>query len=92
MQLTVKLFNEGNSYIIYTFKLLCLFVTISCGFAAIACFGFNNVQVMFSTFLFSDVMFIYSVVYEKAFAIPDGVAELKSELLVAAYGKRMKLG
>ena len=84
------LFNDGNSYLIFTFKLLCLFFTISCGFGFIACFGLNAFYVIFSALLFSDVMVIYSVVYEKAFAIPKGVAELKNELLVAVHGKEMR--
>ena len=56
-------FNEGNSSLIFTYKQLCLIVSISAGFREIVCFGFDNVYAGFSAFLFADVMFLYSVVY-----------------------------
>ena len=83
------LFNEGNSYLVFTYKQLCLFVTIFSGFGAIVCFGFNNMFAAFSALLFADIMVVYSVVYEKAFAIPDGVQELKNKLMLLVHGKNM---
>ena len=89
LQLNVMLFNEGNAYLIFSFKLLCISIAVSCGFGAIVCFHFNRTYVISSGLLSLDVVVTYCVFYEKAFAIPDGAKDLKSEMLVVVHGNRM---
>ena len=91
LQLNVMLFNEGNSYLIFTFKLLCIYLAVSCGLGAIYCFDYNKSYVLLSGLLCCDIIGLYGIVYEKAFAIPTGVESLRNELLVIVHKKRTTL-
>ena len=71
------IFNEGNSYLIFSFKQLCIFVAVSCGFGAIVCFHFNRTYTISGGLLSLEVTTTYCVFYEKASAIPYGEGSVK---------------
>ena len=91
LQLNVMLFNEGSSYLIFSFKLLCILIAVSCGFGAIVCFDFNRTYAISGGLLSLDFIATYCVFYQKAFAIPDGVKDLKNELMVVIHRQNITL-
>ena len=79
------LFNELNSCIIFTFKLFCIYIAVVTGFGAIACSGSNLAYGAFSLLVFVDMTAVYGFVYEKAFAIPNGIQEIKANMIVQVH-------
>ena len=70
LQLYVTMFNELNSYLIFTWKLVSISTCITCGFAAIAHFSDQIVFGIMYYVLLLDAAFLYTIIYEKAFKIP----------------------
>ena len=84
LQLYITVLNVVHRNFILTWKLLSLGMSITSGYAAIAHFSEYPVfGVMFYLLVF-DAIFIYSVMYEKAFKVPDLMAETRSALNVHA--------
>ena len=91
LQLSVLLFNQLNSYIIFTFKIFCIYVAVVTGFGAIVSSGSNPIYGAFCALVFVDMTAVYGFVYEKAFAIPNGIREVKSLIKVRVYASRKRL-
>ena len=72
----------------FTFKIFCIYVAVVTGFGAVACSASNPIYGAFSAAIFLDMTAIYGFVYEKAFAIPNGIRELKGIMKVHASKQR----
>ena len=86
VQLVVNLFNVGHRNITYCIKLVCITVSIVNGYGVVAHGGEDVVFLLLAFSITCDLVFFYAFVYEKAFAIPDGVDRVKRELTI----RRMK--
>ena len=94
IQLLVSLFNIGHRNVIHCVKLLCIVAATVNGYAAIAHSAENLIFGIMAFCVTVDVIFLYAFVYEKAFAIPDGLQDLKKILkmrLISKSGKTLKM-
>ena len=94
VQLLVTLFNAGHRNVIQCFKLLCIGVATVNGYASIAHSGENLIYGFMSSCVTCNTIFLYAFVYEKAFAIPTGLQNLKGKLkmsLVRRYGRNLSI-
>lgn len=80
------MFNELNAYIIFTFKLYCISTAVICGFGAIVCAHYKPVFGLLSAAICVDVSAMYVIVYKKAFAVPQGIWEVKKAMKVQIHG------
>lgn len=88
LQLYVSLVNDVNSYLIFTCKLAALSICILSGYAAIAHFSEQPIfRIMYYVILF-DVIFIYTLIYDKAFKIPELFGQVAASALLEIRGKR----
>ena len=67
LQLYVQVLNIINRYVIFTWKVLCLGVSIFCGYAAIAHFAQHPVFGIMYYVLFITATMDYTIIYERAF-------------------------
>ena len=92
IQLLVSLFNIGHRNVIHCIKLLCISAATVNGYAAIAHSRENPIFGVMAFCILIDVIFLYAFVYDKAFAIPDVLQNLKTTLkvrLVRKHGKAL---
>ena len=89
LQLYVGQLNIVNQNLIFTWKLLCLFMSIVCGYAAIAHFKDYTIFGVMYYALFLDASLIYTLLYEKALRVPALFKESKVQLRFCA--KRIKV-
>ena len=80
VQLLVSFFNIGHRNVIHCIKLLCIVVGTVNGYAAITHSAENIIFGIVTSCMLCDATFLYAFVYEKAFAIPDGLQNLKRVL------------
>ena len=71
LQLYVSMLNNVNGDLIFTWKLVSISVAIMNGYAAIAHFAEHPIFGVMYYILLVDCAFIYTVIYEKAFKIPQ---------------------
>ena len=71
LQLYVSMLNNVNCNMIFAWKLMSISGSIVCGYAAIAHFGEHPIFGVMYYFLLVDCTFIYTVLYGKAFKIPQ---------------------
>ena len=89
LQLYVSMVNNVNCYLVFTWKLLSISVCIITGYAALAHFSeYPIFGVMYYVILF-DVTFIYTVIYEKAFKVPQMFEEATASALLRMRGKQV---
>ena len=88
IQIVVNLFNLGHRNVIYALKLACIGLASVNGYAAIAWGTDNVIFTMLASVIANNVIFFYGFVYEKAFAIPDGVKNVKRKLRVQVQACR----
>ena len=81
----VNLFNIGHGNVIYCVKLLCITVAIVNGYGAIAHGRGNLVYLLLSSCCACNVTVMYAFVYQKAFAIPDGVECVKRRVAAEVH-------
>ena len=84
LQLYVGQLNIVNQNLIFTWKLMCLFLSIVCGYAAIAHFKDYPIFGVMYYALFLDASLIYTLMYEKAFRVPALFKESKVQLRFCA--------
>ena len=70
LQLYVRILNVVNRNIIFTWKLVCIGVSIMCGYAGIAHFKDHPIFGLMYYVIFLDASLVYIVIYEKAFKVP----------------------
>ena len=80
LQLYVELLNTVHENIIFTWKLLSIGVSITCGYAAIAHFQDYPIFGFMYYVLFIDASVIYMLIYEKGFKVPDTFHKAKKTL------------
>lgn len=80
--------NNVNSYLIFTWKLLSITVCILSGYSAVAHFEEHPIFGVVYYFMLIDVTFIYTVIYEKAFKIPQLFDQARAYALLHRRGKR----
>ena len=89
LQLHVNLFNTIHRHIIFSYKMVCLAISITCGYAAITSLADNPIFGTMYCVLFSENAAIYSLIYQKAFSVPNRFQEAKRKALIkvqtAAY-------
>ena len=86
IQLYTRLLNVLNADIIFTWKLLCLGLSAVCGFAAVAYFSVHPVFGLMYYAMFFDTSFIYTVIYGKAFKVPERISKTRNAIRLAANG------
>ena len=95
VQLLVNLFNVGHQNVTYCIKLLCIAGSIVNGYGAIVHGREDVVFLLFTSCVTFDLVLFYALVYEKAFAIPDGFERVKQaltyEIQVMQNGRRKKI-
>ena len=74
--------NSVNRNLIFTWKLLCVAMSIGSGYAAIAHFKDHPVFGAMYYMLFLDCAIFYCVMYGKAFKIPAQIEDVKTVLLL----------
>ena len=89
LQLYVNMVNVINSYIIFTFKLICIGMCIVCGYAAIAHLKEHPIFGIMFYFLFFDHVLTYASLYEKAFRIPVLFQEARRLLRLRSRDERV---
>ena len=90
VQLYVTILNIVNQNVIFTLKLLCLFLSIVCGYATIAHFNEYPIFGVMYFVLFVDASLIYMILYETAFKVPALFEQAKVQLRLrarAVYGR-----
>ena len=88
IQLYVTVLNKVNRYLIFTYKVLSLGMTIVSGYAAIAHFRDHPMfGAMFYT-LFCDGTLVYGLLYESAFKVPELFRRARSLLRLQGNGAR----
>ena len=83
-QLYATLLNVLHADLIFTWKLLCLFLSIVSGFAALAYFSVHPVFGVQYYAVFFDTSFIYMVIYGKAFEVPQRISKTRNAIRLAA--------
>ena len=66
-------------------------MAVATGFGAVTCSASNPTYGAFSALVFFDMAAVYGFVYEKAFAIPNGIREVKGILRVQIDARRKRL-
>lgn len=84
LQLLIQLFNQSNSAIIFTFKNVCISISIVGGFFSIRYGTLHPVTGIVCALTTLDALVFYSFIYEKAFLIPNRMEEVKSQVRVLA--------
>ena len=80
LQLYITALNVVNRNLIFTAKLVCLGISITCGYAAIAHFSRYPVfGVMYYVICF-EPLFAYTALYQKAFMVPYLMAKARTAL------------
>jgi hypothetical protein len=78
------LFNELNSYILFCTKAFCISISTLSGYFALAHFNANPIfGLMYYTFLIT-LSLTYSLLYEKAFAVPTETEHTKIRISIGA--------
>ena len=90
IQLLVNLFNAGHRNVIYCIKLLYITLAIVNGYGVIPHGGSNGVYLLLASSTFCNIVSLYAFVYEKAFAIPEGMQGVKHALM--AESKALRYG
>ena len=83
VQLMVNLFNDGHRNVTYCIKLICITAPVVCGYGSIAQGGEDFVFFLMASSITCDLAFLYAFLYQKAFAIPDGLQRVRRELTTA---------
>ena len=86
VQLVVNLFNVGHRQITYCIKLICITLSTVNGYGTIAHGGEDMVFLLLAVSVTCNLAFFYIFVYEKAFAIPDGLERVKRAVKVEIRG------
>ena len=90
LQLYIKLVNIVHCNLIFTWKLLCIGLGIINGYAAIAHFGEHPIFGVLYYVIWIDCAIIYTVIYEKAFKVPDLITKTKTAFRLRERGMRNK--
>ncbi|CAG7717218.1 unnamed protein product [Allacma fusca] len=90
LQLLVQCFNQGNCYMIFASKLICLSAPVICGFVAIRFFHADPITGMLCIVLIFNAITCYALIYEKAFLIPANMVALKELIKVSLNARRNK--
>ena len=88
VQLVLNLFNVGHRNITYIIKLACIMVAVVNGYGAITHGAEDIVFLLFTSCMTCNFVFFYAFVYEKAFAIPDGLERVKRALTAEIQAMR----
>ena len=80
IQVYVTLLNIANQSVIFTWKLLCLGLCITSGYAAIAHFSDHPVFGIMYYVIFVDASLTYGVMYEKGFKVPELITKVRAAL------------
>ena len=79
-----------NSKLIFTWKLLCMGICITSGFAAIVHFSNFPIFGVLYYIMLVELCFAYTIVYEKAFKVPDLMTNVRSRLRLPTRSVRDK--
>ena len=77
LQLYIQLLNLVNQNLIFTCKLICIGVSITSGYGAIAHFMDHPVYGVMYVVLFLNCTLLYVLVYDKAFRTPSLLKQVK---------------
>ena len=90
IQLLVNLFNMGHKNVVYFIKLYSIAGATINGYAAVKYHGENPMFGVMTFCIFGNLVFMYGFMYEKAFAIPDGLINAKRNvrLRIQMYGRQ----
>ena len=80
LQLYIQVLNVVNRKLIFTWKLVCIGIGITSGYAAIAHFSLYPIFGVMFYVLFFEVAVIYAIMYEKAFQVSDLMAKARMAL------------
>ena len=80
VQLVVNLFHPEHQNIMYCMKLVLITAATVNGYGAISHGKENVVYFLLTSCITCDTIFLYAFVYEKAFAIPNGLERVKRTL------------
>ena len=86
LQLYVGLLNTVHENIIFTWKVVSIAMSITCGYATIAHFQDYPLFGAMYVFIFIDASLIYMLIYEKGFKVPDMFHKAKKTLRLHAKG------
>ena len=89
-QLWIALFNIANSQGIFLTKLCAISSGNLWGYSALISWD-HFAHGIFSSIIFADTLGLYSVLYEKAFAIPDEFKTAKKAMLIGIRASRLGL-
>ena len=78
LQMEISLFNLSNSQLIYGIKLANIGAVILCGFLAIEFFATNYALGAMNYCITADGLIVYSLMYDRGFAVPRCIARLKA--------------
>ena len=90
LQHWAALFNILNSQGIFFVKLFCISGGTMWGHSALTSWD-HLPHAMVSSIMFSDTLVLYSVLYEKAFAVPDEFETAKKAMLMGITSSRLGL-
>ena len=80
LQLEVGIFNESNCYLMFCLKTTYIAVEVVCGFSAIQLFQDSRILSAVNALILLNSIWLFTVTYDKGFAIPRCVKQLKSSL------------
>ena len=83
IQIRLQMFNAANAIVIFSAKQSLLWTCIFTGYVTLVHFWDNPIVGAVIAVMFVDCFVSYSVIYEKAFSIPDSVEKVKATLLLS---------
>ena len=81
VQLSLTLFNEAFSKIIFTTKVACIGIVTICGFGAVEFLHRQRALAVFNLLFAIDALVVFNVLYDRGFAVPRCIKRTKSLLL-----------
>ena len=94
LQLYITVLNVVNSNVILTMKVAFLGMSITSGYAAVAHFSDQPIFGIMYYVVFFEALFIYAVLYQKAFNVPELIskASIACQLRAQCLGNRAERG
>ena len=78
LQLYIQLLNLVNRHLIFTCKVVCLGISITSGYAAIAHFEDHHVYGIMYVVVCLNCIMVYTLLYDKAFRTPNLLTNVKA--------------
>ena len=88
IQLYVGIVNEVNSYVIFSWKVMCISISIGAGYAAIAHFGDSPIFGLMYCLALANCVSMYTLSYGKAFKMSDRFREASTTAVLLAHKRK----